>query len=266
MNPFELLADADGPRWELPAELERLYGGPLGFAEPCTIANFVQSLDGVVAIPELPRSNAIVADESESDRFVMALLRACADVVLVGSGTLLASPQGTWRADRVYPPAAAALAELRSRRRRSEHPAVAIVTAGGSFDPGHPVLEQGALVLTTERAAPTIRASVPAATEVVAVNAGDAVDLPDALTALRERGHAVVLSEGGPTLFGSLLASQLVDDLFLTVSPLLAGRATAPRLALVEGVELLPGTRVAGELRSLRRDGSHLFLRYALRQ
>ncbi|HET7568392.1 MAG TPA: dihydrofolate reductase family protein [Gaiellaceae bacterium] len=264
MSPLELLADAGGPRWELPAELERLYGGPLGFAEPCTIANFVQSLDGVVAIPELPRSNAVVADESESDRFVMALLRACADVVLVGSGTLLASPQGTWRADRVYPPAGAACAALRASRGRPEHPAVAVVTAGGSFDPTHPVLERGAVVLTTEQAAPQIAAGVPAATEVVAVNAGDAVDLPAALAALRERGHAVVLSEGGPNLFGSLLASRLVDELFLTVSPVVAGRATAPRLALVEGVELLPNTRVAGELRSLRRDGSHLFLRYAL--
>lgn len=265
MNALELLTDTPGQRWELPAELERLYGGPLGFAEPCTVANFVQSLDGVVSIPELPRSNALVADESESDRFVMALLRACADVVVVGSGTLLASAQGTWRADRVYPPAAAACAELRARRGRPEHPAVAVVTAGGSFDAAHPVLERGAIVLTTEQAAPSIRASVPGAAEVVAVNAGDAVDLPAAVAALRDRGHAVVLSEGGPTLFAGLLASRLVDELFLTVSPLLAGRATAPRLALVEGVELLPATRVAGELRSLRRDGSHLFLRYGLR-
>ncbi len=66
-------------------------------------------------------------------------------------------------------------------------------------------------------------------------------------------------------MFGSLVASRLVDELFLTVSPLLAGRAgTEVRLGLVEGVELIPETRVAGHLRSVRGHGSHLFLRYAL--
>jgi len=47
---------------------------------------------------------------------------------------------------------------------------------------------------------------------------------------LRERGHALILSEGGPTLFGSLLTADSVDELFLTVSPLLAGRTAALRL------------------------------------
>jgi riboflavin biosynthesis pyrimidine reductase len=61
-------------------------------------------------------------------------------------------------------------------------------------------------------------------------------------------------------VFGSLLADDLVDELFLTVSPLVAGRG----LSLVEGVELLPGRRIAGTLAGVRRDGSHLFLRYAL--
>jgi riboflavin biosynthesis pyrimidine reductase len=264
-QPLEVLAEAPGlPSWPLPPELERLYGGVLGFDEPCTITNFVETLDGVVAIPELPRSNALVSDENAADRFVMALLRACADVVLVGSGTLLSSPRGTWRPDRVYPPAAAALAELRASRGRPEQPAVAVVTAGSSFDPSHPVLAGGALVLTTAGAAPDLEASVPASCEVVPVGGGDAVDLTAAIAALHDRGHRVVLSESGPTMLASLLASRLVDELFLTLSPLLAGRSDAPRLSLVEGVELLPDVRVAGELRSVRRGGSHLFLRYAL--
>jgi riboflavin biosynthesis pyrimidine reductase len=56
-----------------------------------------------------------------------------------------------------------------------------------------------------------------------------------------------------------------VDELFLTVSPVLAGRAAEiARLGLVEGVELIPQTRVAGRLRSVRTHGSHLFLRYGL--
>ena len=265
MKALELLAeDPASPRWELPPRLELLYGGPLGFDEPCLVANFVQTLDGVVAIPDLPSSNAVIADRSEADRFVMGLLRACADAVLLGSGTLRASPAGTWRADRAYPPGARAFRALREGRGLPEHPAVAIVTAGRSFDPRHPVLERGAVVLTTTAAAPGVAAAVPAAAEVVAVNDGDAVDAAAALGKLRERGHRVVLSEGGPTLFASLLASRLVDELFLTVAPLLAGRRLGPRLSLVEGVELLPERRVSGSLRSVRRADGHLFLRYAV--
>jgi riboflavin biosynthesis pyrimidine reductase len=265
LEPLRVLDERDGlPQLELPAELQRLYGGGIGFDGPRLVANFVETIDGVVAMPDLERSNALVSDESDADRFVMGLLRALADVVVVGSGTLLSAPKGTWRADKVFPAGAGAFAELRRALGKSEHPAVAIVTAGGSFDPTHPVLETGAIVLTTERAAADIRASVPAATEVVAVNEGDWVDPAGAVDALRARGHELILSEGGPTLFTSLLAAAQVDELFLTVSPLLAGRAGVRRLSLADGAELLPGLRVEGDLLSLRRHGSHLFLRYGL--
>lgn len=265
IEPFKVLAeDEDLPRWGVPDVLAELYGGAIGLDEPSIVANFVQSVDGVVAVPSLPRSHAILGDEAAADRFMLALLRACADAVLVGSGTLLSSPKGTWRIDRAYLPVADALAELRARRGRPEQPLVAVVTAGGSFDPAHPVHEAGTLVLTTEGSAERLRAAVPDATEVVAVNDGETVELTAAVEVLRERGCAVIVSEGGPTLFGELLASRLVDELFLTVSPLLAGRATGARLGLVEGVELLPDTRVSGRLRSVRTHGSHLFLRYAL--
>jgi riboflavin biosynthesis pyrimidine reductase len=264
IEPFRVLAeDDDLPRWDVPEEIERLYGR-LGLAEECLVANFVESLDGVVAIPGLPRSHAVISDDSEADRFVLALLRACADVVLVGTGTLAASPKGTWRVDKAYPEAAEAFAQLRATRALPEQPLVAIVTSGVSFVPHHPVLEAGAIVLTTETAAPGIAEAVPDATEVVAVNDGASVDLRAAVAALRERGHGVIVSEAGPTLFGQLVAAELVDELFLTVSPLLAGHALDARLSLVEGVELLPERRVGGRLRSVRATGSHLFLRYAL--
>jgi riboflavin biosynthesis pyrimidine reductase len=264
IEPFTVLAeDDDLPAWDIPAEIERLYGR-LGLADECLVANFVESLDGVVAIPGLPRSHAVVSDDSEADRFVLALLRACADVVLVGTGTLAASPNGTWRVDKAYPEAADAFAELRASRGLPEQPLVAIATSGISFVPSHPVLETGAIVLTIETAAPGIAEVVPDATEVVAVNDGASVDLRAAVAALRERGHGVILSEAGPTLFGQLVAAELVDELFLTVSPLLAGHALAARLNLVEGVELLPDRRVPGRLRSVRTNDSHLFLRYAL--
>jgi len=265
IEPFTVLAeDDDLPRWDVPELLATLYGGSLGLDEPCVVANFVESLDGVVAVPKLPRSNSMIGDESEADRFVLALVRACADAVVVGSGTLLASPKGTWRIDRAYPPAAAALAELRARRGRSAQPLVVVVTTGASLYPAHPVLESGALVLTTEAAAEGLRASVPDSAEVVAVTDGERVDLTRALQVLRDRGCSVILTEAGPSMFGSLVASGLVDELFLTVSPVLAGRAATTRLGLVEGVEFVPQTRVAGRLRSVRKHGSHLFLRYAL--
>jgi riboflavin biosynthesis pyrimidine reductase len=253
----------DLPRGDLPGELRELYGGGLGFDGPCVYANFVETLDGVVAVPGLEQSNALVADSSDDDKFLMGLLRAFADVVLIGSGTLLASPTGRWRPDGVYPKAKAAFAELRRGLGKPERPAVAIVTTGASLDVGHPVVAEGAVVLTTANGAALLEGAVP---EVVAVNDGDWVDLRAALALLRDRGHALVLAEAGPTTFGELLAAALVDELFLTLSPVLAGRlAAGRRLGLVEGVELLPETRVAPQLRSLRMSGDHLFARYGFR-
>ena len=249
----------------MPEELRRLYGGGLGFGSSALVANFVQTVDGVVSIPDVEASNALIADGSEADRFVMGLLRACASAVLVGPGTMLASPKGTWRPERVYPAAAEAFAELRRRLGLAERPTVACVTSGRSFDPAHPVFEEGAIVLTIEAAAAGLRERVPAATEVVGVNDGAWVDLRLAVECLRERGHALILSEGGSAIFGALLAAGLADELFLTVSPLLAGRADHARPALVEGVELLPDVVRRARILSLRRHDDHLFLRYALR-
>ncbi len=260
---LELLWEQDGlPQHELPDELRALYAGELGFRSPCVYTNFVETLDGVVAIPALERSNALVADESEDDKFLMGLLRAFADVVLIGSGTLLASPKGRWRPDGVYPAGKNAFAELRTQLGKAEHPAVAVVTTGASLDTTHPVLAD-AVVLTTVRGAARLEGVVP---NVVAVNDGDLVDLRAALELLRSRGHSLVLAEAGPSTFGELLAQDLVDELFLTVSPVLAGRlASGRRLGLVEGVELLPEARVSPRLMSLRRAGEHLFLRYTFR-
>ena len=85
--------------------------------------------------------------------------------------------------------------------------------------------------------------------------------------ALRAGGHELVLCEGGPTVLGSLLAARFVDELFLTISPLLAGRvAQRPRPGLIENAEFLPTRSIAGRLLSMRRSQSHLFARYALTQ
>ncbi len=78
-------------------------------------ANFVSTLDGVVAIPSLPASNRLIAADSSADRFVMGLLRACSDAVVIGAGTLSASPRSLWTPARAFPDAAEAFAELRRR-------------------------------------------------------------------------------------------------------------------------------------------------------
>ena len=89
---------------ELTAPLARLYGGGLGFAGPTVYTNFVASLDGSVALPEIPQSNKLISGGSEADHFVMGLLRAFADVVVVGSGTLReAHPPARWSPARRSP-------------------------------------------------------------------------------------------------------------------------------------------------------------------
>jgi riboflavin biosynthesis pyrimidine reductase len=264
VKPLETLWESSSlPAAELTGELARLYDGGLGFDEPRLFANFVATIDGVVAIPSIPESNSLVAAGSEGDRFVMGLLRAFADVVLIGSGTLRASPRGTWRPERVYPPAGEAFAELRRRRGRSERPEVAILSGRGSIDPTHPLLASGAVVLTSERGAADLGASVPEASTVVPLGDDVSLDPRAVVGALVARGHRLILSEAGPHTFGTLLRGGVVDELFLTISPLLAGDAgPGSRLRLVEGADLLPPAR--GRPLSVRRHEEHLFLRYEL--
>ena len=253
------------PRFELPLELHRLYGGDFSLPERSVYANFVSTIDGVIAIPGFRRSNRLISDDSEPDRFVVGLLRACADVVLVGSRTLRGSPNALWQAQEAFPPAASSFAELRRLLGLVGEPQVAIVTASGSIDPAHPALREGALVLTTARGAATLEGQLADTSQLVVLPGNDRVDARAVVDFLRSRGHERILSEAGPTLFGSLASAGLVDELFLTVSPLLAGRSTLePNLGLVEGASLLPSRRLGGRLLSARVHGSHLFLRYRL--
>ena len=261
---LDLLFEDEGlPSFDLPDELARLYGGSLGFPTPRLYANFVSTIDGVVAITSVPESNKIIAAGSEGDRFVMGLLRACAGVIVVGSGTLHGSPKGLWAPGGPHPATGEALAELRARLGLPPEPEVAILTRSGSIDTGHPLFEKGALVLTTLWGKAVLGTKLPAASTVVAL--GEDLDLAEAVAWLRDRGHAHILTEGGPTVFGAMVAAGLVDELFLTVSPLLAGRAQPDdRLQLIEDARLLPDAGVGGRLLSARAHGSHLFLRYEL--
>ena len=265
IDPLEVLFEAEGlPVTALPAELERLHGGGLGFHEPCLYTNFVATLDGFVAIPGMPNSNAFVAGESDADRFLMGLLRALADVVLIGSGVLRASPRGTWQAGSIFPTAADAYAELRDSLGAPRAAEVALLTGSGSIDPAHPLLESGALVLTSDSGAERLRDRLPATSTVVSLGSATRIPPADVVRVLRERGHRRILSEAGPHTFGELLGDGLVDELFLTSSPLLIGDAgPGSRFSLVEGADLTPEGSHA-RLLSLRRHGSHLFHRYAI--
>ena len=119
---------------ELTPPLERSYGSGLGFVGPAVYTNFVASLDGSVALPKIQQSNKLISDRSEADGFVMGLLRAFADVIVVGSGTLRGSPTGTWSPARPHPGSASLFAELRRLRGAPERPELAILTGSGAID------------------------------------------------------------------------------------------------------------------------------------
>ena len=190
MTPLQVVSDeAPGPALDLPEELERHYGGPLRLAEDTLYANFVQTLDGVVAIPSVERSNAVIAAGSENDRFLMGLLRASADAVLIGSGTLTGSPRALWRAEGAYPPGTEAFAEIRARLGAPAHPEVVVITGSGRIDPAHPLFETGALVVTTELGAASLADRLPAATEVLPLGGAGDLDPRRVVKALRQRGH-----------------------------------------------------------------------------
>jgi riboflavin biosynthesis pyrimidine reductase len=258
VTPLELLWEADGlPAFALPAEIAAIYPGTLGFDETHLYANFVATVDGVVAIPSVPQSNKLIAAGSAADRFVMGALRACADAVVVGSGTLAASPGGLWTPAQAYSDAAGPYDDLRRELGLSAALQVVIVSASGDLDPAHPAIEAGALVLTTEAGA----ARLGDRAKSVALGTGTKVDPAAAVSALHARGHRRLLLEGGPHVIGSFLEAGAVDELFLTISPLLVGMPET-RLGLVEGANLLPGLRT--RLLGIRRGGDHVFLRYGI--
>src|SRR6478735_9151540 len=199
IEPLERLFEVDAlPRTTLPAELSRLHDGDLGLADECLYTNFVVTVDGAVSIPGRRGANAFIAGDSDADRFVMGLLRAFADAVLIGAGVLRASPRGTWRPDGIFPPAASEYAELRERLGTSAAPEVAILTGSGDIDVGHPLLGSGALVLTSDAGAEHLDGRVSSASNVVALGPERRIAPDVVLRALRARGHRRILCEAGP--------------------------------------------------------------------
>ncbi|OOL29347.1 5-amino-6-(5-phosphoribosylamino)uracil reductase [Rhodococcus rhodochrous] len=209
-------------------ELRALYAYPADLRSPWIRVNFVSSLDGAVAVEG--RSGGL---GTPSDKKVFGLLRGLADVIVVGAGTARGENYGGARTS-------AALRERRIEAGLSEVPPVAVVTATCHLDPGCRLFTDttvAPVVLTCETAPGTRRRSLAAAGADVRVIAEQSIDGHAVRDALAAAGWTRALCEGGPRLFGQLIADGVVDDLCLTLAPLLAagpeGRiATAPQTAV----------------------------------
>jgi riboflavin-specific deaminase-like protein len=211
---------------------------------PFVFVNMVATVDGRAA-----RDGRSATLGGETDLQLLLDLRAKADAVLIGTGTLRAEGY-----DR--------LVKSEERRRRRAASGLAgdplAVVLSRRFDVPWDVglfqaPEQPVLVYTgVDGGEPP---DVPAPVEVVRL---DVPGLTEMLADLRARGVRALLSEGGPTMHGALWAAGVVDELFLTITPLITGDADEPNI--VEGGRLAEAAEL--ELLSVDRAGSELFLRY----
>jgi riboflavin biosynthesis pyrimidine reductase len=259
-----VLYEADMPRYALPEDVQRIYGS-IGFMDRALYSNFVATLDGVVALGSMASAGSIISGRNQHDRFLMGLLRACADAVLLGAGTLRATPGHQWTPEHIFPAMAASFARLRIDLGRKPRPRLVLFTATGNLDASHPAILAGATIVTTSDRARALRGRVPDSCDVIDAGQGR-VDVGEAVSELRRRGHNVLLTEGGPHLIGDLIKAELLDEAFITVSPLIAGRDVEQRLGMVAGNEFLPSIQVWSSLVGARRAGDFLFLRYDLRK
>lgn len=235
----------------------RLWPGPAGELDDAALAdaylpgpglrvNFVSSLDGAAEIDGVSAPLS-----SPADKRVFGVLRMQCDALLVGAGTMR---QEGYRAVRLDERRRA----WREERGWAPYPVLVVVSRGLKLDPAAMAFVDAPvrpIVLTCAAAPADRRAALAEVAEVLVC--GDAeVDLTAGVAALHERGHQRLLSEGGPQLFGSLIAADLVDELCLTVSPLLAGGSSS-RIAVGP-----PSATRSLSLRQVLAADSMLLLRY----
>ncbi|MFT4135009.1 pyrimidine reductase family protein [Microbacterium sp.] len=212
--------------------------------------NVVASADGAVALEG--RSGAL---GGATDRRLMQVLRAMADVILVGAGTVRAEGYGGTRVSE-------ADAEWRVARALPPQPRLAVVSRALELEPRHPFFAEAVVrpVVVTCAAAPAGRRAVLAEVADVLVCGEETVDLAAVRATFADRGWTRTLCEGGPHLFGTLLAAGLVDEVCLTLAPrfvggdaqrIVRGAAEADRRFALTGV--------------LADDEGFVFLRYAAR-
>jgi riboflavin biosynthesis pyrimidine reductase len=228
--------------------LARLYAYPDAADRPWTRANMIASVDGAAAVDG--RSGAL---SGPGDRQLFSVLRSLADVILVGAGTARAERYRPVRARDVWP----AL-----RVGRPPTPPIAVLSGTLDLDTGGRLLAGPAdaartIVLTTQ-AAPAERRAAAARHADVIIAGEDVIAPAAAIGALADRGYRRILLEGGPTLLGQVAAAGLLDELCLTVSPVLAG-GLASRII---GAEPRPGFPVGLSLGHVLEDDGSLLCRY----
>jgi riboflavin-specific deaminase-like protein len=216
---------------------------------PLVAVNMVSTVDGKVAL-----AGKAAGLGSRTDRLLMRQIRAAADALMVAAGTL--------RAEAVDPRVPPELAERRVAAGRPSQPLAIAVSRGLDLDPGHRFFvngRAGTLVLTTESAPPERESALRDHGRVLRVGR-DSVDLSAALVRLRaEFGIRSLLVEGGPSLNQALLDLGLVDELFWTVAPKLAG---GRGLTLIQGDSPTSAIAARLDLVSLCEHAGELFARY----
>jgi riboflavin-specific deaminase-like protein len=192
---------------------------PVDRSRPWLRLNFVASLDGAVTVDGYSEGLSGVADKR-----VFNVLRMLCDGLMVGAGTLRHEGYGAMRLDERR-------RQWRRRHGLAEYPTLVVVSGRLDLTPVNPALADAPVrpVVITHRAAPPERRTALEGVADVLPFGDEAVDLSAALSALRERGLRQVLCEGGPHLLGALTAEDLVDELCLTIAPLLTGPG-APRI------------------------------------
>lgn len=191
---------------------------PVGAAVPAPWlrANMVSSLDGAASVRG--RSGGL---SGKADRQVLALLRALADVVLVGAGTVRTEGY------RPVRPQSEGRRWSWLRQGRPPSPPIAVVTRLLSLDLESPLLAgapgHARTIIITTAAAPASRRAAAAAVAEVIVAGEETVSMEAAVGALAGLGYRRILTEGGPHLLGELVTTGLLDEVCLTISPLLAG-------------------------------------------
>jgi riboflavin biosynthesis pyrimidine reductase len=220
---------------------------------PRVLLNMVSTVDGRASIGG--RSGPIAGP---ADRELFHALRTPADAVMAGAGTMRVERYGRITRD-------AARRRLRRERGLSDEPLACIVSSSLALPPDLPLLAEPdahVVVLTPSEAS---LPETPARVDYVRTAADGAVDLAAALAELRRRhGVELLLCEGGPHLSCQLLAAGLVDELFLSLSPKLAGGdpMDGEALRILAGEELRPPLEM--DLMGVLEHDSHLFLRYCV--
>lgn len=177
------------------------------------MSNMIATADGGTAIDGLSGPLGRPADTE-----MLLALRSMSDAILVGAATA--------RDEQYRPPGpgSADAATGRERRGQSDRPVIVLVTASLSIDRDHPLFGDPTYrpVVATVATAPADRRAELEPVADILIAGEERVDLRQLLTALHQRGHKLVLSEGGPSLNGQLIADDLIDEWNLTLSPLLA--------------------------------------------